>query len=80
MGYFIPEGLSFPKKWQNSATRKRDFILMCFCNTVKTNECQIRSLRLYKKMQWCIHQLDKLNSFPAIVFELYSSMARALGF
>ena len=35
---------------------------------------------------WCIaslndaiHQLDKLNSFPAIAFELYSSMARALG-
>ena len=26
-----------------------------------------------------IHQLDKLNSFPAIAFELYSSMARALG-
>ena len=26
-----------------------------------------------------IHQLDKLNSFPAITFELYSSMARALG-
>ena len=25
------------------------------------------------------HQLDKLNSFPAIAFELYSSMARALG-
>ena len=26
-----------------------------------------------------IHQLDKLNSFPAIAFELFSSMARALG-
>ena len=26
-----------------------------------------------------IHQLDKLDSFPAIAFELYSSMARALG-
>ena len=26
-----------------------------------------------------IHQLDKLNSFPAIAFELYNSMARALG-
>ena len=26
-----------------------------------------------------IHQLDKLNSFPAIAFELYGSMARALG-
>ena len=25
-----------------------------------------------------IRQLDKLNSFPAIAFELYSSMARAL--
>ena len=24
------------------------------------------------------HQLDKFNSFPAIAFELYSSMARAL--
>ena len=24
-----------------------------------------------------VHQLDKLNSFPAIAFELYSSMARA---
>ena len=30
---------------------------------------------------WCIaiHQLDKLNSFPAIAFELFSSMARSLG-
>ena len=27
-----------------------------------------------------IHQLDKLNSFPTIAFELVSSMARALGF
>ena len=27
-----------------------------------------------------IHQLDKLSSFPAIAFELFSSMARALGF
>ena len=26
-----------------------------------------------------IHQLDKLISFPAIAFELLSSMARALG-
>ena len=26
-----------------------------------------------------IHKLDKLNSFPAIAFELFSSMARALG-
>ena len=26
-----------------------------------------------------IHQLDKLNSFPAIAFDLHSSMARALG-
>ena len=26
-----------------------------------------------------IHQLDKLNSFPAIAFELVSSMARDLG-
>ena len=26
-----------------------------------------------------IHQLDKLNSFQAIAFELVSSMARALG-
>ena len=26
-----------------------------------------------------MHQLDKLNSFPAIASELYSSMARALG-
>ena len=26
-----------------------------------------------------INQLDKLNSFPAIAFELFSSMARALG-
>ena len=26
-----------------------------------------------------IHQLDKLNSFTAIAFELVSSMARALG-
>ena len=25
------------------------------------------------------HQLDKLNSFPAIAFELFSSVARALG-
>ena len=25
------------------------------------------------------HQLDKLNSFPAIAFELYSLIARALG-
>ena len=26
-----------------------------------------------------IHQPDKLNSFPAIAFELFSSMAKALG-
>ena len=26
-----------------------------------------------------IHELDKLNSFPAIAFELYNSMARAPG-
>ena len=26
-----------------------------------------------------IHQMDKVNSFPAIAFELVSSMARALG-
>ena len=25
------------------------------------------------------HQLDKLNSFPVIAFELFSSVARALG-
>ena len=25
-----------------------------------------------------IHQLDKLDSFPAVAFELFSSMARAL--
>ena len=26
-----------------------------------------------------VHQLDKLNSFSAIAFELFSSMARAFG-
>ena len=32
-----------------------------------------------EKYNDAIHQLDKLNSFPAIAFELFSSMARALG-
>ena len=27
-----------------------------------------------------IHHLDKLNFFPALAFELFSSVARALGF
>ena len=33
----------------------------------------------YTVYNHAIHQLDKLNSFTAIAFELVSSMARALG-
>ena len=41
----------------------------------------IASLYIYNESidNDAIHQLDKLNSFLAIAFELYSSMARALG-
>ena len=34
---------------------------------------------IYQSYNDAINQVDNLNSFPGIVFDLYSSMARALG-
>ena len=49
----------------------------CFQTIKKLVEEKNNSVIIYND---AIHQLDKLNSFPAIAFELFSSVAKALGY